>query len=113
MANGDGAIELVVRDLRTGDAQHQRFESEKDACAWLRERPPFVTVLGVTHRLPPGTSERLEEAIRPLNEDEQAEADALEERDAGMAEATRQIERAVARGFMLENRWGGGGRRGG
>ena len=109
MAKGDDdAIELVVRDMRSGDAHHQSFVSEDEACAWLRERPRFVTVLGVTHELPEGTTERLEAAIRPLDAEEREEASALEERDASMAEATGQIERAVARGFMLENRWGDG-----
>jgi hypothetical protein len=113
MAKGDdGSIELVVRDLHTGDADHRIFESEDAACDWLRERPPFVDVLGVTRRLSPASMERLQESMRPLDEDEQREADALDERESDMAEAKRQIEEAVARGFMLENRWPGRWRNG-
>lgn len=103
----DGSIELVVRDLNTGDAEHRTFASENDACEWLRDRPPFVQVLGVTHALPRGTDERLHEAMRPLDADEKQSAEAFAEREAGVAEATRQIQRAVARGYMLENRWRG------
>jgi hypothetical protein len=103
----DGSIELVVRDLRTGDADHRAFASEAEACAWLRERPAFVEVLGVSHPIPPGTGGRLHEAMRPLDEDEMESAAEFEEKEAGVAEATEQIRRAVARGFMLENRWAG------
>lgn len=101
----DGSIELVVRDLRSGESEHQRFATEDEACAWLEERPPFVEVLGVTHRLAEHVRERLQESMRPLDDEERREAEAAREREAELEEARQQIERAVAHGFMLENRW--------
>jgi hypothetical protein len=83
------------------------FASVGEACDWVRERPAFVEVLGVTHRLPSGATAQLQHALRPLDDQEQEALLVLEQRESGFAEATRQIQQAVARGFMLENRWGG------
>ncbi len=105
VAMADGTIELVVRDLRSGETEHQRFTTADEACSWLEERPAFIEVLGVTHRLASPVRERLQESMRPLDEEERREAEAYREREAEMAEARQQIERAVAQGFMLENRW--------
>ena len=86
------AIELVVRDLRSGETEPQSFGSEEEACAWLRARPAFIDVLGATHELSQQTVARLREAMRSFDEDEQREAEALRARDAEMEEARRQIE---------------------
>ncbi len=109
MATGDdNSIELVVRDLRTGGTEPKRFHSLDEACSWLRERPPMIEVLGATHPMSEEVTTQLREAIRPLDELEDQASEELDEQDSEFAEATRQIERAVARGFMLENRWPGG-----
>lgn len=83
------AIQLKIRDIRTGDAQVAEFESVADAETWLRERPRFVEVLGPARHgaIPSGDEMRLREAMRPLDEEErQAQA----QQDLRSAEAIRK-----------------------
>lgn len=83
------AIQLKIRDIRTGDAQVAEFETVGDAEAWLRERPRFVEVLGPPRHgaIPPGDESRLRDAVRPLD-DEEREAQAKQ--DERSAEAIRK-----------------------
>lgn len=83
------AIQLKIRDIRTGAAQVAEFESVADAETWLRERPRFVEVLGPARHgaIPSGDEMRLREAMRPLDEEErQAQA----QQDLRSAEAIRK-----------------------
>lgn len=83
------AIQLKIRDVRTGEAQVAEFESVGDAETWLRERPRFVEVLGPSRHgaIPPGDEIRLRDAMRPLDEEErQAQA----QQDLRNAEAIRK-----------------------
>lgn len=82
------AIELRVRDLRTGDASIVGFESEEAALKWLAARPRYTDVLGAaTLDLPSELVGRLRAALRPLDAEEQRLEDAL---DAAAQEAARK-----------------------
>lgn len=78
------AIQLKIRDIRTGDAQVAEFESVGDAETWLRERPRFVEVLGPASHgaIAPGDETRLREAMRPLDEEERLAQAKQDERNA-------------------------------
>ncbi|MCX4247891.1 hypothetical protein [Paraliomyxa miuraensis] len=84
------AIELKIRDVRTGEARVASFESVGDAENWLRERPRFTEVLGPARHgaIPPGDEIRLREAMRPLDEEERA---AQVEQDERSAQAIRKM----------------------
>jgi len=84
------AIELKIRDIRTGVAQVAEFESVGDAATWLRERPPFVEVLGPPRQgaIAADDEARLRDAMRPLDDEERAAQGAQDERDAA---AMRQV----------------------
>ncbi|MCH9681483.1 MAG: hypothetical protein K0V04_08625 [Deltaproteobacteria bacterium] len=84
------AVELKIRDIRTGNAQVAEFENIDDAEAWLRERPPFVEVLGPPRHgaIAAKDEMRLRDAMRPLDEQERAAQTKQDERDA---EAMRNI----------------------
>ncbi len=84
------AIELKIRDIRTGKAQVAEFESIGDAESWLRERPPFVEVLGPPRQgaLDPADEMRLRDAMRPMDEQERA---AQVSQDARDKEAMRKM----------------------
>lgn len=84
------AVELKIRDIRTGQAQVAEFESVEDAETWLRERPRFVDVLGPPRHGALSTADevRLRDAMRPLDEEERAAQVTQDERDA---EAMRQV----------------------
>jgi len=83
------AVQLKIRDIRTGEAQVAEFQSIGDAETWLRERPRFVEVLGPSRHgaIPPGDELRLRDAMRPLDEEEQQ---AQAEQDERNAEAIRK-----------------------
>ncbi|MEM7156848.1 MAG: hypothetical protein AAF799_28620 [Myxococcota bacterium] len=78
------AVELKIRDIKTGQAQVAEFESVDDAEIWLRERPRFVVVLGPPREgaLSPKDEMRLREAMRPLDEEERTAQAVQDERDA-------------------------------
>jgi hypothetical protein len=84
------AIQLKIRDIRTGDAQVAEFEGVDDAEAWLRKRPRFVEVLGPPRQgaIAPGDELRLREAMRPLDAGElAAQVEQDERNDAAMRKA--------------------------
>ncbi len=68
------AVQIKIRDLRTGKAQIAEFETVDDAQTWLSRRPRFVEVLGPPQRSSLGAADeqRLRAAIRPLDDDERA-----------------------------------------
>lgn len=78
------AIELKIRDIRTGDAQVAEFESVAAAEQWLRERPRFVEVLGPPRHgtIAAADEIRLREAIRPLDAEERMAQVQQDERNA-------------------------------
>jgi hypothetical protein len=66
-------LDLRIRDLNTGETVYAGFESEVDAAMWLRDRPKFTEVLGVTtHGLPEDVYKLLRGAARPLDPEEEA-----------------------------------------
>jgi hypothetical protein len=77
-------VQLKIRDIRTGKAQVAEFESIGDAETWLRERPPFVEVMGPPSQgaIAPDDEIRLRDAIRPLDDEEKAAQTQQDERDA-------------------------------
>ena len=99
------AIQLKIREMRTGHAQVAEFESVDDAETWLRERPQFVEVLGPAREntLSPGDDKRLREALRPMDDEEkaaQAEQDARDVKamqDMVAKEAKRAQEQLAAK----------------
>lgn len=78
------AIDLKIRDIRTGQAQVAQFENIDDAETWLRERPRFIDVLGPPRHgaIPAAEEARLREAMRPLDEEEKAARAEQDDRDA-------------------------------
>jgi hypothetical protein len=78
------AIQLKIRDIRTGDAQVAEFEGVAAAEAWLRERPRFMEVLGPSRpgAIPSDDEARLREAMRPLDPDERLAQAQQDERNA-------------------------------
>lgn len=78
------AIQLKVRDIRTGAANVVEFESVDETEAWLRARPRFVDVLGPSHpgAIAPDDEARLRQALRPFDDEEHAAQAQQDERDA-------------------------------
>jgi hypothetical protein len=78
------AIQLKVRDIRTGAGKVAEFESVDEAEAWLRDRPRFVDVLGPSHpgAIPSADEARLRQALRPFDDEEHAAQAQQDERDA-------------------------------
>jgi hypothetical protein len=82
------AIELRLRDLRTGENSIVGFDSEEAAQEWLKARPRFMDVLGPARLdLPSDVGGRLRSALRPLDEEERTLERAL---DAAAEEAARK-----------------------
>lgn len=75
-----GKLSLRLRKLDSGELLVGEFEDVTAAIAWLRARPRFVEVIGVASTVPAGVDETtLREAVRPLDAEEQAKANALDE----------------------------------
>jgi len=82
------AIELRVRDLRTGETSIVGFDSEETAASWLAARPRFTDVLGAASLdLPQELVGRLRGLLRPLDEEEKKLEQAL---DAEASAAARK-----------------------
>lgn len=82
------AIELRVRDLRTGEASIVGFDSEETALGWLAARPQYTDILGAaTLDLPSDQVGRLRAALRPLDAEEKKLEQAL---NAEAEEAARK-----------------------
>lgn len=93
------AIQLKVRDIRTGDAKVAEFESVDVAEAWLRERPRFTEVLGPSHpgAIPPADEARLRQALRPFDDEERKAQEAQDERDAEVIRKALAVEQEKMR----------------
>lgn len=92
------AVQLKIRDIKTGTAQIAEFESIDDAVTWLRARPRFIDVLGPPQRdsLSPADEQRLRAALRPLDDDERAAVAEQDQRDAEALRAAMAREQARA-----------------
>jgi hypothetical protein len=85
-------LDLQCRDLRTGESGPRAFDSVDAARVWLRERPSCVEVLGIaSHHVPPEVSQELKLAMRPLDDEERALAQALDAKtDAELERRARE-----------------------
>jgi hypothetical protein len=85
------AIQLRIRNLKTRETGVATFETEPEAALWLKDRPRFVEVVGVTGQSPPPkeVQDRLRALMRPLDADEQ-----LAERELELAADQADLERA-------------------
>jgi hypothetical protein len=84
-------VTLTLCDLRSGDKSHREFDDEAATILFLKERPPFTDVLGVTFEgLTPEANARLREAMRPLDDEERA----LDQKLAEATRAAKDAERA-------------------
>ena len=66
------AIELKVRNVKSGETLVAELDSFEDAITWLGSRPEFMEVLGVLSKdLSDEEHEALKGAMRPYTEEEQ------------------------------------------
>lgn len=76
--------------MQTGEATTQEFADEEATIAWLKERPPFIDVLGVVFEgLTREQNDRLKSAMRPYDADEKAAEKALVDKRRAEADAAR------------------------
>jgi hypothetical protein len=86
-------VMLRLRDLNKNEASVKEFESVEAAIPWLQERPRFVEVLGVVFEgLTHEDNTRLKAAMRPLDDEEHAKMEALDELEA-LARAQRAVDK--------------------
>jgi hypothetical protein len=92
------ALQLKIRELRSGKAQIAEFERIEDAVTWLQTRPRFVEVLGPPQRdsISPADEQRLRAAMRPLDDEERAAMGDQDRRDAETLRAVMAKEQARA-----------------
>lgn len=92
------AVQLKIRDIKTGEARIAEFENIDDALTWLSVRPRFIDVLGPPQRdsITPADEQRLRAAMRPLDEEERAAAAEQDQRDAEAIRAAMMREQARA-----------------
>src|SRR5689334_18408867 len=84
-------ITLKLRDLKNGAPTTREFDDEAQTIGYLKERPPFMDVLGVVFEgLTPEQNARLRAAMRPLDADEKAAERKLDEADAKRASAAAE-----------------------
>lgn len=89
-------IEIKIRKMKSGETLIACFESEADALQWLRERPAFVDVLGSDPSLDPELTQRLKEALRPYDEEEEKYIKEAEQRVMAELKATAEAEQLRA-----------------
>jgi hypothetical protein len=98
-------LDLMLRDLKTGETVNAMFESEDDARVWLEDRPRFTQVLGVaTHGLPDEVYRMLRTAVRPLDDEETALNRAIEARAEADERAREEAESRLAEAEMAAHR---------
>jgi hypothetical protein len=86
-------VMLRVRDLNKNEGSVKEFESVEAALPWLKERPRFVEVLGVVFEgISHEDNMRLKAAMRPLDDEEHARMEALDELEA-LARAQRAVDK--------------------
>jgi hypothetical protein len=115
-------IQLRIRNLQSREVGVVSFETEAEAHLWLKERPPFVDVMGMAGQasIPKEVQDRLKGAMRPLDDDEKlaereialaAEQDDLaREKEARKKEAEEQVKhaeglKALDPERLMEVRW--------
>ena len=93
------AVQLKIRDIRTGQAQIAEFEGVDDTLSWLSTRPRFIEVLGPPQRstFSPEDEQRMRAAMRPLDDEEKAAQAEQDQRDAAAMKAMVAKEQARAR----------------
>jgi hypothetical protein len=96
------AVQLKIRDIKSGEARIAEFESIEDAVTWLTARPRFIDVLGPPQRdsISPADEQRLRAAMRPLDEQERAAVAEQDQRDAEALRAAMRREQARAQAQM-------------
>jgi hypothetical protein len=73
-------LDLRIRDLKTGDTSNKSFDNAAQAKEWLASRPRFMQALGVaSHQVPHDVSRELKDAQRPLDDEERALEQSLDE----------------------------------
>lgn len=93
-------LDILVRDLHSGEKSLATFESLEDARTWLASRPKYTDVMGVaSHHLPPEVEDELRTHLKPLDDEERelerklaaaADAEVAKARVAELAEAGRR-----------------------
>jgi hypothetical protein len=93
------AVQLKIRDIRTGQAQIAEFDGVDDALRWLTTRPRFIEVLGPPQRssVSPDDEQRMRASMRPLDDEEKAALSEQEQRDAAAMREMVEKEQARAR----------------
>jgi hypothetical protein len=83
-------IQLRIRNLQSREVGVAAFQTEPEALAWLKARPPFVEVLGMAGQVNVSAEvqERLRAGMRVLDADER-----LAEREMGLAIEREDLER--------------------
>lgn len=96
------AVQLKIRDIKSGEARIAEFENIEDAVTWLSTRPRFIDVLGPPQRdsITPADEQRLRAAMRPLDDEERAAAAEQDQRDAEALRAAMLREQARAQAQM-------------
>lgn len=102
-------LDILVRDLHSGEKSLVTFEALEDARAWLAARPKYTDVMGVaSHHLEPAVEDELRTHLRPLDEEERllerklvAEAD-VEVAKGQLAELAEAERRARAQQDELD-----------
>lgn len=95
-------IAFNLRDLRTGERMLSEFETLDSCERWLKARPQFIRVLGpTTEGISTQIDQRLREAVRPFDAEEQQLIDAQRAEqqrlhEANEAEVARELEAAQA-----------------
>jgi len=92
---------LKIRNLETGESGIVSVEAEEDLHTWLRERPRFVSIIGLVTKVPEEVSTRLRASMRPLDAEERAliekaEAEAMETARARADEERKRAEANAA-----------------
>lgn len=65
------SIELRIRKMQSGETVIAEFESVDDCRIWLKDRPQFIEVLGVSGGdVPHSVQDELRNVMRPLDDEE-------------------------------------------
>jgi hypothetical protein len=98
-------LDLKVRDLKTGSTGLATFETVEEALTWLASRPRFVDVLGVaSHHVPPEVNTQLRAALRPLDDEERALEQRIEQEQEAQAKTLAAERQAAERAAVAEHR---------
>ena len=96
-------VQLKIRRLESDETLIAEFERIEDAETWLRERPKHVAVLG-TIGLDPELGDRLRDAMRPLDAEEEARIEELDLRVNAAIERAMEREKELAQAEIQARR---------